>query len=114
MKYLDSQDVFESMWFHANDGNLVEGMRPSDKGWLVYFTAPWCGPCQRLDVAKLDETATANGLTLWKCDITKNDYTPGYCGIRSIPTFVMFQPKTVVKSLQSSDTETVAKWIQSL
>lgn len=113
MKFLDTQEMFETLWFHKEDSPL-EGMRASDKGWLVYFTATWCGPCQRLDVSKLDETATKSGLTLWKCDITKNDYTPGYCGVRSIPTFMFFQPGKSVKTLQSSDTEAVVQWIQTL
>lgn len=114
MKHLDSQEQFEALWFQKDDETLLEGMRSSDKGWIVYFTASWCGPCQRLDVAKLDAEATKKGLTLWKCDVSKNEYTPGYCGIRSIPTFVFFRPSSMGTPFSSSDTSDVQAWMLSL
>ena len=105
MKMLETQAQFEEMWF----GPL------NTKPWIVYFTAKWCGPCQRLDSESLATIAeTEKDLTMWKCELTENDYTAGYCGVRSIPTFMYFTPKKIVSTLQSSDTATVANWVRSL
>ena len=104
MKMLDTQAQFEEMWFGPVD----------TKPWIVYFTAKWCGPCQRLDTESLTKTAEEKGIAIWKCELTVNDYTGGYCGIRSMPTFVYYMPKKIVSTLQSSDTATVANWIRDL
>lgn len=77
---------------------------------VVYFTAAWCKACKRLDL-----DAIVNSLpkaTWFKCDIDQNDYTAGYCGIRSIPTFLVIQDKKVVSQLGDSRTEKVLEWTQ--
>jgi thioredoxin-like negative regulator of GroEL len=101
MKMLETQAQFEEMWF----GDA--------KPWIVYFTAIWCKPCQRLDSEALAKVAEEKDITMWKCELTVNEYTAGYCGVRSIPTFVYFKPKAIVSTLQSSDTESVKLWIES-
>ena len=84
---------------------------------LVYFTANWCGACKRINWDFLQEEFGAN-LTIYKCDIDENKYTPGFCGVRSIPNFMMLTPTgqqkpTLTGPFQSSDTAKVAAWIQS-
>ncbi len=76
---------------------------------IVYFTARWCGACKRLDLGKI---VGSYPLIAWfKCDIDDNEYTPGFCGIRSIPTFIMIKDKKVVGTLSNSSTEAVLKWV---
>jgi len=104
MKLLETQEQFESMWFGAED----------TQPWIIYFTAKWCGPCKKLDSEALAKVAEERGITMWKCDIDVNDYTPGYCGVKSIPYFMYFKPKTIASSFQSTDTESVAMWIRLL
>jgi len=105
MKLLETQAQFEELW---NQDATSTGK------WIVYFTAKWCGPCRNIQVDEVDRVATAHGLTVWKCDIDVNDYTPGYCGVRSVPTFMCFTPKKIVSTLQSNQTENILKWIESL
>jgi hypothetical protein len=51
-------------------------------------------------------------LPIYKCDVDINKYTPGFCGVRSIPNFVMITgPKQIQGPMQSSDTAKVATWI---
>ena len=102
MKLLETQAHFEELWFGPAE----------TKPWIVYFTAKWCKPCQRLDSEALAKVAQEKGIEMWKCEQTVNEYTAGYCGVRSIPTFVYFKPKTIVSTLQSSDNETVKLWIE--
>jgi thioredoxin-like negative regulator of GroEL len=110
---LKTQEQFETLWFNQ-DHAAVEGQRATDKAWLVYFGASWCGPCKRLDIETLQKTADSLSLPFWKCDVDENDYTPGFCQVRSIPTFLYFTPGKVVSTLQSSDTQTVVQWMQGL
>ena len=110
---LENQSQFEELWFN-NGEHALKGVRSSDNGWIVYFTAAWCGPCKKLNYDDLCLVAQERGLTLWKCDDTINSYTAGYCGVRSFPTFAMFTPKTVVSIYKSNVTEDVADWIRTL
>ena len=111
MKMLDKQDDFETLWQATT---VVDGMRKSDKMFLIYFTAKWCGHCRNINLTEVDKVAAAKGLTLWKCEHTVNDYTAGFCGVRGFPTFMAFKPKKVFDQLQSSNTEDICRWIESL
>jgi thiol-disulfide isomerase/thioredoxin len=114
MPELNDQDQFEAMWFLKPEESILEGMRKTDRAFLIYFTAAWCGPCKRLDLSELEKAAKEKNLTLWKCDYAKNEYTPGYCGVRAFPTFQLFHPKKAGAVMQSNETEKVATWIRSL
>ncbi len=114
MPELTHQMQFESLWQLKPEEDILPGMRPSDRAFLIYFTAAWCGPCKRLDLVRLEAAAKERDLTLWKCDYVVNEYTVGFCGVRAFPTFQLFSPKKPGPSIQSSDTETVATWIKTL
>lgn len=92
------------MWFNTAE----------DKPWIVYFTAAWCGPCKRLDLAAIATAAAAAGIPFYKCDCVINDYTSGYCGVRSFPTFVFMKPRKILGQQKSAETTEVVAWIQSL
>jgi hypothetical protein len=40
-----------------------------------------------------------------------NEYTAGFCGIRSIPSFMVIKDKKILGTLANSDTEKVLAWI---
>jgi len=75
---------------------------------VIYFTATWCGACRRLNMPELEEAfPEVNWL---KCDVDQNNYTPGYCGVRSIPTFIAVADKKILGKLQSSSTDDILRW----
>ena len=77
---------------------------------LIYFTADWCGACKRIDWEFLMEEFPE--LPVYLCDIDVNKYTPGFCGVRSIPNFMLVTgPSKAAGPHQSSDTAKVATWI---
>ena len=78
---------------------------------VIYFTATWCGACRRLDMPALE--AAFPEVSWLKCDVDQNNYTGGYCGVRSIPSFVIVKDKKVTPVFQSSSNEAVEKWIRS-
>jgi hypothetical protein len=105
MKLLETQEQFESLWF---------GDPETTRPWIVYFTAAWCGPCQKLDLDALDVAAAQANIPFWKCEYTVNDYTAGYCNVRKFPTFVYFNPGKIRATHSSNVTSAVIDWIQSL
>ena len=94
---LQSQEQFETIY----KSKLEEPI-------LIYFTASWCGACKRLDWKFLNEEFP--DLKVYKCDVDENKYTPGYCGVRSIPNFVFMPLNKKLQQLQSSETAKVAAW----
>jgi thioredoxin-like negative regulator of GroEL len=104
MKVLETQAEFETLWFD----------RSTTKRWIVYFTAAWCKPCKKLDLDVINAAAAAQDIEIYKCDETVNDYTAGYCGIRSFPTFVLFEPQGAKSTLHSNDTQNVIEWIGTM
>ena len=111
---LKTQDQFEKMWFLDPSIGHLAGMRPDDKGWIQYHTASWCGPCKRINVNDLVEAAKKRGLTIWKIDVDENEYTSGYCGVRSIPAFQFCVPRKIISTIQESRNDAVVEWISTL
>ena len=107
MRFLDSQAEFEQLIGRGEPLPPGTELPPIS---IVYFTATWCGPCQRLDTAAL-EAATPQATWL-KCDIDRNKYTAGYCGVRSIPTFMIIADKKVVGQYGHSDMNRISAWLQ--
>jgi thiol-disulfide isomerase/thioredoxin len=107
---LKTQEQFEAMWFLPVEKPALPGMR-ADGVWIQYHTATWCSACKRLDLPAIIKAAEEKGVSIWKIDVDVNEYTTGYCGVRSMPTFQMCIPKKIVTTLQSSDTPTVLDWI---
>ena len=101
MESLATQAQFEELWFSKD----------TRQQWIVYFTAAWCGPCKLLDTDAIAKAAQEKGIPIYKCDETVNDYTSGYCGIRTFPTFVLFNPKKVCDTVSSNDTRIIIDWI---
>ena len=103
-----TQEQFEAMWWTKDPES------PFHKGFFIYFTAAWCGPCKKLDQAAIEAAAASHQIPYFKCDETVNKYTSGYCGVRSFPTFHYCMPKKLVGVCSSSDTAEVIAWLHSI
>jgi thioredoxin-like negative regulator of GroEL len=97
-----TQEIYEELWFGPSEPVLI------------YFTAPWCNPCKRINKEIVEQTASDCGLQSYICDITVNDYTAGFCGIKSIPTFMIQEPRKVFGKLTDSNNETICNWIMEI
>ena len=112
MRNFETQLEFEEYWFGRATLTKPAGFRAADKAFFVYFTATWCGACKRLDLDKVEAAAKSAVIPMWKVEQTENDYTAGFCDVRSLPTFIMVTPKTIVGRLSSSRTEDVVDWMK--
>jgi len=105
MKNLTDQDEFEMLIGRTNSIHPIPFLS------VIWFTAKWCGPCKKVDIVSLEENFPANWL---KCDIDDNQYTPGFCGIRSIPTFLVIYKTKILGTISSSVTSEILQFLQTL
>ena len=95
----------------------LTGVQPVPEGTavppfsVIYFTATWCGACRRLNMPALE--AALPEVNWLKCDVDQNNYTGGYCGVRSIPSFIIVKDKKVSEIFQSTSNDAVEKWIRA-
>ncbi len=110
MQPLPSQEFLESLIIRPSS---TQAPLPPKVNHLViiYFTARWCGACKRLDLAALQ--GVRNDAIWFKCDVDENTYSPGYCGVRSIPAFQAIVDGKAQPLFNSSSTAEVAKWLLS-
>ena len=104
MEDLETQEQFEAMY---NDTT-------KSTAFIVYFTASWCGPCKALDISAIAAAAKSRGIPIYKCDYVKNEYTVGYCGVSSFPTFIYMKPRKPLSQAKSNQTGDILTWITSL
>ena len=96
---LVSQELFE--------GLLKEPVAPIV---IVYFTAKWCGACKQIDWSQVK----TDGIKWFVCDVDENDYTPGFCGVRSIPSFQAIINGKCVPLFVSNSAADINAWVSKL
>jgi thioredoxin 1 len=109
MKYLMTQQEFEVLIGRAEP---TEEVPYNPTPTVVYFTATWCGPCRSVRPDELEEGL--KGVQWLKCDVDQNEYTPGYCQVRSIPTFLVVKDKKILGKFSSTDTDTILRNVATL
>ena len=103
---LKTQEEFEHLY--SPNPSLAPPRYPI----LINFTASWCGPCKRVDWDFLLEEFGSSFGAIYKCDVDENKYTPGFCGVKSIPSWMILKgPKKAEGAIQISETSRVATWI---
>ncbi len=101
---LATHELFESLYNPSPDK-----IKPSYP-ILISFSADWCGPCKRLDWEFITEEFP--DLSIYRCDIDVNKYTPGFCGVKKIPSCILLHgPKQVTGPETPADTAKLATWI---
>jgi thioredoxin-like negative regulator of GroEL len=104
MILLQTQDQFEQLIGRQETHDKLPPVS------VVYFTARWCGACKNLDLTRL--LGSFPMISWWKCDVDVNDYTLGFCGLRSIPSFVLIRNQQILGSISNNNTDKVLAWIQ--
>lgn len=81
---------------------------------LFYFTAKWCGPCQKIKpmIIKLQEGLQTDKIKFYLIDIDENDDLCEKCGITSVPTFILFKDKKEVGQTKGANIQSVADLIK--
>lgn len=82
--------------------------------FIVWFTAAWCGPCQRMDKAFLEDAAKAKKLPLYYSDETVNPDLAVLYNITRYPTFCLFSGAECVSTKSSADATNIMMWMKRL
>jgi thiol-disulfide isomerase/thioredoxin len=106
---LTSLEQFEDLC----DGYDING-NPGPRRFLIWFSAAWCGPCQKMDKKTLEETARGLAIPFYYCDEVVNRETVERVGIKTFPTFIMYVPKQELGRRMSADTTKVCQWIRKV
>lgn len=75
--------------------------------FLVWFSAAWCGPCQRMEKNRLEEAYTP----LYYCDVVENPDSVARAGIQKFPTFILYEEGAERARRVHSDTTKICQWI---
>ena len=81
---------------------------------LFYFTASWCGPCQKIKpmIQKLSDGLDETKVKVYMVDIDEHDKLCEQCNVRSVPTFILFKNKEEVGQCGGANIESVAALIK--
>ena len=83
---------------------------------LLYFTASWCGPCQKVYplLNELSDKLSKSGkynIEFFKIDIDENEEFSEKCNIRSVPTFYIMNGKNLLSQCSGADIKTIGEMI---
>ena len=72
---------------------------------LFYFTASWCGPCQRIKplIQGISDGVDESHLEIYRVDLDMNESLVAELKIRSVPTFYLFKGKDLVDQCSGAD-----------
>lgn len=87
---------------------------PGPRRFLIWFSAAWCGPCQKMEKPALELAAREMAIPFYYCDDTVLEGAAAQANIKSFPTFVLYRPKEEVARRNSADTAKVCQWIRKL
>ena len=81
---------------------------------LFYFTAKWCGPCQKIKpmIIKLKEGLETDKIKFYMIDIDENDDLCEKCNITSVPTFILFKDNKEIGQCKGANIIPVAELIK--
>lgn len=80
-----------------NNQSFQSDVLESEKPVVVYFFAPWCGPCHKFGPIFDELAQELTDYSLVKVNVDDNNELAIQYGIFSIPTLVMFQNGKAVK-----------------
>ena len=72
---------------------------------LMYFTATWCKPCQRIKpmIDMLSDGLDEEKVEVFMVDIDENDELSGELKVRSVPTFYLFRGNDLLNQCSGAD-----------
>lgn len=89
----------------------------NDKCYLLfYFTAKWCGPCQKIKPAleKLSQEVDSDKLKILMIDINENEDIANEFQIKNVPTFFLYKEKSFKGSTGGADINKIKELLKCM
>jgi len=96
--------------------NDISVCKDKDCYLLFYFTATWCGPCQKIKplLEKISEGADPDKLEVYMIDIDENDNLASEFKIRSVPSFYLYKDKDLKGQTAGADIKKVQELLKKM
>ena len=96
--------------------NDISVCKDKDCYLLFYFTATWCGPCQKIKplLEKISEGADPEKLEVYMIDIDENDNLASEFKIRSVPSFYLYKDKELKGQTGGADIKKVQELLKKM
>ena len=94
--------------------NNIEFLKDQKSYTLFYFTASWCGPCQRIKplIEEISKKSNNDKLEIYKIDIDENDKLSLDLNIESVPTFFLYLKDKYIDKCTGGDIKKVHKLLK--
>jgi len=87
------------------------------EGFIVfYFTASWCGPCQKIWNDFLKLTEIYENILFFKIDISDDDNSEicETCRVESVPSFLLFKNRTYISRVTGANLQKVQEMLNKI
>lgn len=81
---------------------------------ILYFTAKWCGPCQRIQPFYKNLAENYDTIKFFKIDVDENSDLASRYNIKSMPTFIFYKNKDNFNILTGADSEKLIQRVNNL
>jgi thioredoxin len=96
------------------DADGFADVQTGDETWVVDFWAEWCGPCQQMKPIFEDVADEVDGVNFGKVDIEEEQELATQNGVRSIPTFIIFDGGEVVdQKMGAMPKDEFREWVEN-
>lgn len=88
-----------------------------NEGYIIYyFTASWCGPCQRIWEDFLKLTESYPNILFFKIDISddENNEICEKCNVESVPSFLLFKDRNYVNRITGANLQKVKEMLNKI
>ena len=103
----------------VEEDNIADVLVENEKNKVLsflYFTATWCGPCQKIyplieELSNKLKKEDNYKIIFYKIDIDQNEEFCEKCEIRSVPTFFIMNGKKLLSSITGADIKKIGEMI---
>tara|TARA_Y100000590_G_C15532014_1_gene943557 strand:- start:6 stop:320 length:315 start_codon:yes stop_codon:yes gene_type:complete len=94
--------------------NNIDFLKDKENYSLFYFTASWCGPCQRIKplIEEISNKLDNDKLEIYKIDIDDNDKLSLDLNIESVPTFFLYLKDKYIDQCTGGDIKKIQKLLK--